>query len=97
MVGDVARALNIKLVPYCDEIVSLLLHDLQNPLLNRNVKPPILSCFGDVALAIGGEFGKYLSVVMNMLQQASTTTVDTVRDVYAVKTAFRVTTIWWII
>jgi len=76
VVGDISRALGPKLLPYCDEIVSLLLQDLQNPVLNRNVKPPILSCFGDVALAIGGEFVKYLSIVMNMLQQASTTTVD---------------------
>lgn len=77
VVGDIARALNAKLLPYCDEIVTLLLQNLQNPHLNRNVKPPILSCFGDVALAISGEFVKYLQVVMGMLQQASTATVDT--------------------
>eukprot|EP01118_Nematostelium_gracile_P005236 TRINITY_DN1640_c0_g1_i1.p1 TRINITY_DN1640_c0_g1~~TRINITY_DN1640_c0_g1_i1.p1 ORF type:complete len:873 (-),score=271.61 TRINITY_DN1640_c0_g1_i1:208-2763(-) len=76
VVGDIARALGPRLVPFCDDIVSLLLQDLQNQHLNRNVKPPILSCFGDIALAIGGEFVKYLSVVMGMLQQASTTTVD---------------------
>jgi importin subunit beta-1 len=79
VVGDISRALNNKILPYCDEIVSILLQDLQNPLLNRNVKPPILSCFGDIALAIGGEFVKYLSVVTTVLQQASTTTVDQVK------------------
>jgi len=76
VVGDISRALGPKLLPYCDEIVSLLLQDLQNSMLNRNVKPPILSCFGDIALAIGGEFVKYLGIIMSMLQQASTTTVD---------------------
>jgi len=75
VVGDIARALINKIAPYCDEIVAILLANLQNPALNRNVKPPILSCFGDIALAIGGEFTKYLGIVMNMLQQASTTTV----------------------
>lgn len=77
VVGDLTRALNMKMLPYCDEIVSILLQDLQSPQLNRSVKPPILSCFGDIALAIGREFLKYLGVVMNMLQQASVATVDT--------------------
>jgi importin subunit beta-1 len=63
-------------LPYCDEIVALLLRNLQNSSLNRNVKPPILSCFGDIALAIGGHFEKYMQVTMNMLQQASMTKVD---------------------
>jgi len=76
VVGDIARAIQNKIVPFCDEIVSLLLQDLQNPLLHRNVKPPILSCFGDIAMAIGQDFVKYLQIVMNMLQQASATSVD---------------------
>lgn len=77
VVGDICRALEVKILPYCDEIVALLLRNLQNSTLNRNVKPPILSCFGDIALAIGGHFEKYMQVTMNMLQQASMTKVDT--------------------
>mmetsp|Transcript_29586 Transcript_29586/g.41621 ORF Transcript_29586/g.41621 Transcript_29586/m.41621 type:complete len:852 (-) Transcript_29586:703-3258(-) len=76
VVGDISRSLNTKLTPYCDEIVAILLEDLQNSLLHRSVKPPILSCFGDIALAIGQEFIKYLGVVMHMLHTACGTTVD---------------------
>jgi importin subunit beta-1 len=76
VVGDICRALEAKLLPYCDEILGLLLKNLQSPKLNRNVKPPILSCFGDIALAIGGHFEKYMTVTMSMLQQASQTQVD---------------------
>lgn len=76
VVGDISRALTTKLTPFCDEIVAILLEDLQNSRLHRSVKPPILSCFGDIALAIGQEFIKYQPVVMHMLQQACGTTVD---------------------
>jgi len=80
VVGDISRAIQRKISPHCDEIITILLGNLQNPALNRSVKPPILSCFGDIALAICGDFQKYLAVVMTMLQQATTITVDTRDD-----------------
>jgi len=76
LVGDICRAINRDIQPICDEIISILLSNLQNPSLHRDVKPPILSCFGDIALAIGGEFQKYLNHVVTVLQQASLTKVD---------------------
>jgi importin subunit beta-1 len=76
VVGDICRALESKVIPYCDEIVALLLGNAQNPSLNRDVKPPILCCFGDIALAVGGHFEKYLPVTMGMLTQAANTEVD---------------------
>lgn len=69
--GDVCRALEGRILPYCDEIVRCLLEDLQNPTLNRQVKPAVLSCFGDIALAVGGNFVKYLPSTLQMLEQAA--------------------------
>ena len=70
VVGDICRALEGNMEPYCEEIVPLLLALLQDPALQRDVKPPILSCFGDIGLALGGGFEKYLEVTMIMLGQA---------------------------
>lgn len=71
VVGDICRAMDDKVLPYCDGIVSNLLKNLSNSMLHRSVKAPIFSCFGDIALAIGEHFEKYIPYVMPMLQGAS--------------------------
>jgi len=74
LVGDITRALEGKLPPaFSDEIVRLLLENLRSPSLARKCKPPILGVFGDIALACGGYFEKYMDVVMAMLRQAGDT------------------------
>mmetsp|Transcript_14784 Transcript_14784/g.31758 ORF Transcript_14784/g.31758 Transcript_14784/m.31758 type:complete len:862 (-) Transcript_14784:329-2914(-) len=71
-VGDLCRALGAQLPPAMwDQIVLALLHNVSSPTLHRSVKPAILSCFGDIALALQGGFEKYLAHVMTMLQHAS--------------------------
>lgn len=50
--------------------MNVLLEDLQDEALNRNVKVPILSCFGDIALAIGPAFEPFLDTTMGVLRQA---------------------------
>lgn len=76
LTGDICRGLKMKILPYCDEIMTLLLEDLSLPTLHRSVKPQILSVFGDMALGIGPEFKKYLPVVLQMLSQAAQLQVD---------------------
>lgn len=71
VVGDVSRAMDENILPYCDGIMTLLLTDLASNELHRSVKPPIFSCFGDIALAIGPHFEKYLSHAIGMMQAAS--------------------------
>lgn len=59
-------------------ILNMICVCLQNENVHRSVKPQILSAFGDIALAIGGEFKKYLDIVLDTLQQASQAQVDKV-------------------
>ncbi|XP_019195393.1 PREDICTED: importin subunit beta-1 [Ipomoea nil] len=71
VVGDICRALEDKILPFCDGIMTLLLKDLSSNQLHRSVKPPIFSCFGDIALAIGEQFEKYIIYAMPMLHSAA--------------------------
>lgn len=76
LTGDICRVLKAKILPYCDEIMHLLLENLSIPTVHRSVKPQILSVFGDMALGIGPEFKKYLMIVLQMLSEASQLNVD---------------------
>jgi importin subunit beta-1 len=75
VVGDISRALEDKILPFCDGIRTVLLKDLSNSELNRSVKPPIFSCFGDIALAVGESFEKYLPYAMPMCYDPTTISV----------------------
>ncbi|KAH8084890.1 ARM repeat-containing protein [Cristinia sonorae] len=70
VIGDLSRALGEQSAQYAGAFMTVLLENLQSDVLNRNVKIPILSCFGDIALAIGAAFEPYLSTTMGVLRQA---------------------------
>lgn len=80
LVGDLCRALESKMEPYCDRIVTVLLQDISSRELNMRVKPSIISCMGDIALAIGPSFERYVGVVAKMLLEAAQTCIQTSRQ-----------------
>jgi len=73
LIGDICRAIEGRIQPYCDTIMSALLQSLQNQALHRSVKPPLVSAFSDIALAIGAAFEPYLQHSLMMMMQASQT------------------------
>ena len=71
LVGDISRALDAKFIPLSDEVMKVLLQHLQSRSIERSVKPHIISCLGDIALAVGSYFSRYLPYVFRMLIPAS--------------------------
>lgn len=78
IIGDISRALGEQSAQYASHFMTALLENLQSETLSRNVKIPILSCFGDIALAIGPAFEPYLDTTMNVLRQAGAITPNPV-------------------
>lgn len=76
VVSEICAALQKDSAPYCDEIMQALLQNLQNPHMERSVKPHIISCLADIAINVEGHFERYLPYVMMMLVQASTLKFD---------------------
>jgi importin subunit beta-1 len=71
-VGDIMSALGQDTpVPFCDEVMTILLANIRSDEIARNTRPPIISCFGDIALHSGEKFEKYLQVVMGVLDSAA--------------------------
>ncbi len=69
--GDISRAIESKIAPFCNDIIKELLAKLQTGSLDRSIKPRIIDCLGDIALAIKGTFRNYLKHVMPFLESAA--------------------------
>ncbi|VDN09518.1 unnamed protein product [Dibothriocephalus latus] len=76
LMGDLCRILSRHIAPHADALVSILMQILQNVEADKTIRPAILSAFGDLSLALGPGFTKYLSVVMETLKQATQAEVD---------------------
>ena len=78
LIGDIARALGDQTTQYAADFMNVLLNNLSSETLNRDVKIPILSCFGDIAFAIGPAFEPFLNATMHVLAQAGALNPDPV-------------------
>ncbi|KAF8821844.1 HEAT repeat-containing protein, partial [Cardiosporidium cionae] len=76
LVGDVSRALKQKFIRHCESIMRQLYNTLRDPDADRTLKPAIMIAVGDVAMAISGEFHRYLLPFMQLLTQAANTLID---------------------
>lgn len=71
IVGDICRALGPDANKYAGDFMRALFDNLQSQTLSRDVKPTILSSFGDIALGVGRGFEPYMQTTMAVLQQAA--------------------------
>ena len=83
VIDDISRALGEQSVQYSSPFMQVLLENLSSETSSRNVKIHILSCFEDIALAIGPAFEPYLDHTMHMLRQAGQIMPDPVSALYS--------------
>jgi len=71
VVVDLCTAVGENMKPFCDDIMSALTDALRNVTVPREIKPVVISCFGDIAMAIGASYEPYLQMSVMMLMQAA--------------------------
>lgn len=71
VVADVCGAVGAQIQPHCDAIMGAMMACLRDGSAHRDTKPAVFSCFGDVAMAIGGSYKPYLEMSTMMLMQAA--------------------------
>jgi importin subunit beta-1 len=62
VLSDLCSQVTQALLPYCDEIMMLLLTNLASSDVQRDVKPALLGVLGDLALAIENQFEKCVAL-----------------------------------
>lgn len=80
VVVDVCNAAGPQVQPYCDSIIAALRHALEDDNVTRDLKPIVIACFGDIALALGAAYEPYLQISGTMLTQAAANTYSAQGD-----------------
>lgn len=71
LVADLAQSLGPSFGTYLNGLMDILGVNLNNNNVKRELKPAILSCFGDIAQVMGEGFMPYMEVVMQICTQLS--------------------------
>jgi importin subunit beta-1 len=72
VIVDICAAVGGQIQPYCDDIMAALTDCLKDGSAQRDIKPAVISCFGDIAMAICGAYEPYLQISTMLLMQAAT-------------------------
>ncbi|KAK2197063.1 bifunctional Armadillo-like helical/Armadillo-type fold/Importin-beta [Babesia duncani] len=70
LTSDIARVMEGLIVPHINPIMDLLIRNLADDTGPRQLKPPIVTALGDVAMAIGGHYAPYIDRTLALLFQA---------------------------
>lgn len=74
LLGDICRAIKHRVclpeTQYCNEYVQCLIALCKSNVIDRSVKPHIISNFADLAMAAEGEFERYIPFVLPILVEA---------------------------
>ncbi|ABN65334.2 karyopherin-beta [Scheffersomyces stipitis CBS 6054] len=76
LVADLSQSLGLQILPYLEKLMNIFLIILNDGEVKRELRPAIISCFGDIATSIGDSFQLYLEFVMGICSQASQVKVD---------------------
>ena len=68
---DICNAVGGEIQRFCDQLMTTLMEGLKDTTVHRLIKPVIISCLGDIAMAICGAFEPYLQVTTMLLMQAA--------------------------
>jgi importin subunit beta-1 len=71
VVVDICGAIEGEIQKYSDGIMEVLTNCLRSQDVVRDVKPHVISAFGDMALAVKGGYEPYMPSTMMLLMQAS--------------------------
>lgn len=74
--GDIARAIKSRIAPFADTYMQLILSNLVKPTVDRTLRPSMVVCISDIAMAVSGFYDRYLNAVMSVILPMSIQAVE---------------------